>query len=194
MKSASGHSASTKPPSPSGVSSASRHSIESSLRRIGRGVVGDGVLHPPLDVADPDRRARELGGERVDLDAVQNFRPDARHDHAEAERFAFEDGAIFDVLDRLQREIEEIAGAAGRVEDAQAAQPVDEGVALRLRLGARGEEFLSRAALAALPPPPAAASAGAMIASISAFAVSHSRRSGRATTGSTIIMILSGSV
>ena len=54
--------------------------------------------------------------------------------------------------------------------------------------------FLSRAALAALPPPPDAASAGAMIASISAFAVSHSRRSGRATTGSTIIMILSGSV
>ena len=33
-----------------------------------------------------------------------------------------------------------------------------------------------------------------MIASIRAFAVSHSRRNGRVTTGSTIIMIFSGSV
>ena len=158
-------------------------------------MVRDGVAHAPLDVADPDRRAREFGGERVDLDAVQDFRPDARHDHAEAERLAFEDGAIFDVLDRLQREIEEIARAAGGIEDAQGAEPVDERVAPRLRLGARGVEASCRdRALAALAAAAGSASTGAMIASISAFAASHSRRSGRTTTGSTIIMILSGSV
>ena len=53
----------------------------------------DGVLHPPLDVSDPDGGAGELGGEGVELDAVQNLRPDPRHGHAEAERLAIEDGA-----------------------------------------------------------------------------------------------------
>ena len=98
--------------------------------------------------------------------------PDARHGHAEPERLAIEDGAPFDVLDALQREIEEIARAAGRVENAQGAEPVDEGVALGLGLGARRRRSVCRAlALAVRPPPPAAASAGAMIASILAFAV-----------------------
>ncbi len=74
------------------------------------------------------------------------------------------------------------------------AEPVDESVALGFRLRARGLEALAELALAPLPPPPAASSTGAMIASILAFAASHSARSGRSTTGSTIIMILSGSV
>jgi hypothetical protein len=48
-------------------------------------VVVDRVLYPPLNVADPDRCAREFGRERVDLDPMQDFRPDARHGHARAE-------------------------------------------------------------------------------------------------------------
>ena len=125
---------------------------------------------------------------------MQDFRADARHGHAEAERLAIENGAPLDVLHALQREIEEIAGAAGRIENAKPAQAVDEGVALGFGLGARGVEALAEVAFAALPLRAAASSAGAMIASISAFAVSHSARSGRRITGSTIIMIFSGSV
>jgi len=80
----------------------------------------DRVLHPPLDVADPDGRAGKLRGQRIDLDAVQDFRPDARHRHAKPERFAIEHRAPFDVFRPLQRKVEEIAGATGRIEDAKA--------------------------------------------------------------------------
>jgi hypothetical protein len=54
--------------------------------------------------------------------------------------------------------------------------------------------FFPMAALTPLPPTPEPSSAGAMMASILTFAISHSVRKGFRTTGSTIIAILSGSV
>jgi hypothetical protein len=72
-------------------------------------VMVNGVRDAPLDVADPDGRARELGCERIDLDPVEDFRPDARHDHAEADRLAIEDRAPLDILDALQRKIKKMA-------------------------------------------------------------------------------------
>ncbi len=114
----------------------------------------NGVFHPPLDVADPDGRAREFGRERVDLDPMQDFRPDARHGHAETERLAIEDRAPLDVLHALKGEIEEIARAAGGVENTNRAEPVDESVALGFRLGARGVEALAEIALG-IPAAPA---------------------------------------
>ena len=69
----------------------------------------------------------------------------------EAERLAFVDGAIFDVLDALQGEIEKIPRAAGGVQNAQPRQLVDEGVAQRFGLYARRGIFLSCALWPALP-------------------------------------------
>jgi len=61
-------------------------------------------------------------------------------------------------------------------------------------LARAASNFLPSSRFASLPLPPPASSTGAMIASILALAFSHSARSGRKITGSTIIMILSGSV
>ena len=78
----------------------------------------ESVAQAPLDVADPDRGAGDLGGEPVDLDAVEDFRASAGGQRLEPQLLAFIVDAEFEVLHALERHVEKIARAAGRVENA----------------------------------------------------------------------------
>ena len=98
--------------------------VERLQDRIARGV--EAVLAHPLDFADPHRHARQLGRERVDLDAEHVLRADAGKLAAKPQRFALGVDAMLDVLQRLQAEIEEVAGAAGRIENAELLQALQE--------------------------------------------------------------------
>jgi len=90
------------------------------------------VRQHPLDLADPDGDPRQLGRERVDLDAEQVLRSnlgellgDAQHERAPP------DGLVFEVLEKLQRDIQEVAAAAGGIEHADGAQAFEEGPEMR---------------------------------------------------------------
>ena len=157
--------------------------IERAQDRLGLRV--DAIANAPLNVADPDRGARQFGGERVDLDAMHDLGADRRHARLQAHGFAFEIGLELHVLDPLQRQVKKIAGAAGRVENGDAAQPVNE----LANVPPRPPPWRSRVRGC-----PCLSSAWSTSRSIASSAFVHSSRSGRRITGSTIIMILSGSV
>jgi hypothetical protein len=118
------------------------HVARPSQDRLGTRI--NAVLDRPLNVADPDRHARQLCGERIDLDSVQNLGADAQGRTGEAEQLAIIDRAIFEVLHALQSEIEKIARAAGGVQYAQPGEALDEIVAQPRRLGPRRGELLLR--------------------------------------------------
>ena len=75
------------------------------------------VLAGPLEVADPDGHLGELEGVRVDLDAVEL--PGAHEGDLGGEAVVQgEDGdLLLQVLELLEGDVEEVAGAAGGVED-----------------------------------------------------------------------------
>jgi hypothetical protein len=72
----------------------------------------DTIANAPLDVADPDRRARQFSGQRVDLDAVHDLGADRGYARLKAHGLAFEIGPEFKVLDALKGEIEEVSRTA----------------------------------------------------------------------------------
>ena len=92
------------------------------------------VAAAPLDVADPDRDAGEFGGEFVDLQSKNVVRAGLHRQFGGLAEFeGFDVGLLFDVAQRFEREVEEVAAAAGRVEDAKVVQAQQEGL-----IGGRG--------------------------------------------------------
>ena len=81
-------------------SSASRHSMVLSGFRIGLRVGVESVLEHPLDLADPDRHARQFGGVGVDLDALDASGP-TRGSSRCRPSLGIEIDAVLDVLERL---------------------------------------------------------------------------------------------
>ena len=116
-------------------STASRCSIVSSGSQDRVAQVGEAVGQHPLDLADPDDHPGQLGRVGVELDAEHRLRADLRelHRHLQRQRRP-QDRLALQVLERLQREVEEVARAAGRVEHAHGAQPLEEGVEDRERV------------------------------------------------------------
>ena len=135
MNSASGHSASRGFVGSDRSSSASLVSMWSSGLQDRVAAVAEAVADHPLDLADPDGHAGELGGVGVDLDAQDRLGADLRdlHRRCEDER-APVDRLELEVLERPQRDEQEVAGAAGGVEHADAAQSIEEGLEDGLRV------------------------------------------------------------
>ena len=94
------------------------------------GVLGDmeAVGAGPLEEADPDGGLREVVGVGIEFDAVQLPRADHGQITAEAEVHGVDDDFLFEVLEFLEGDVEEVAGTAGGVEDAKALQADEEGV------------------------------------------------------------------
>ena len=86
-----------------------------------------------LEVADPEDELGDRGGARVQLDAEELVRVDrmAREPGQRllaAERDERVQDLAFEPLHQLERDVEEVAGAAGRVEHARPAERVVEGL------------------------------------------------------------------
>ncbi len=85
------------------------------------------VIPQPLDLADPDHHTGQLRRVRIDLDASQRARPDARLLARQPEALGRPvDDLLLQVLEHAEREIQEVAGAAGGVEHRHRAQPLQE--------------------------------------------------------------------
>gem|GEM_PF-2992592 len=96
----------------------------------------------PLQVADPEHQFGDGGGARVEFEAEELVRVDGQTFGFEAllaapEGVQLVEHLAFEALHVFERDVEEIRRAAGRVEDANLAQAVVEGV----DLGARGVEL-----------------------------------------------------
>ena len=119
---------------------------------FGRVAVG----HAPLDFANPDADAGQFGGVFVDLDAQQVVRAgDQVLLAVQSQAGGLGDGEQFHVLEGFEAQEQEVAAAAGGVEDAerpQRFQPLDEaavclfvgGVAMPLDFGRERLQFLRR--------------------------------------------------
>ena len=144
------------------------------LQRLEDGVaqVGEAVGDHPLDLADPDDDAGQLGRVGVKLDAEHCLGADLGELHRDVHRQRRpEDGLTLQVLERLQGEVEEVARATCGIEHAHGTQAVQKGVEDRhwvlVGRGARRDRL-----------------ALATSASTRAFVASKSRRSGVSSTGS----------
>ena len=95
--------------------------------RLGNLVGLDGA-QLPLEVADPQHEIGDGDGAGVDLQAVELARADrlALHREARVPTQVFErvQHLAFQPLHQLQRDVEEVAGAAGRVQHAGGAEPM----------------------------------------------------------------------
>ncbi len=97
------------------------------------GVAADGVAvgQHPLQFADPHRGPGQFGGVGVELDAQDVGGAGFDADLAvQAEGFGVQVGPVLQVLEGFQGEVEEVAGAAGRVQHPVVLQPLqvaDEG-------------------------------------------------------------------
>ena len=89
------------------------------------------VAQHPLQFADPHRDAGQFGGVGVELDAQHVGGAGVDADLAlQAEGFGFEVGAVFQILEGFQREVEEVARSACGIKHAvgfQVFQIADEG-------------------------------------------------------------------
>jgi hypothetical protein len=74
-----------------------------------------------LDLTDPHRHPGQFGGVGVDLDALDGLRTDARKLATQPQCLGLDRDAVLDVFQCQQRQIEEIARAACRVEDSEGA-------------------------------------------------------------------------
>jgi len=85
------------------------------------------VVEHPLDLADPDRDPGKLGGIWVDLDAEDRLRADAREllGDPEDERAPL-NGLELEVLERPEGDVQEVARATGRIEDADRPETIEE--------------------------------------------------------------------
>jgi hypothetical protein len=131
------------------------------------------MVEHPLDLADPDRDSGEFGGIRVDLDAQDRLRPDARKllGDAQDERAPL-NGLELEVLERSEGDVQEVARAAGGIEDADRPEAIEE--CPRRAAAPRGSgPFLGLA------------SRRRVSCVTCACIAAYSRRRGRMTTGST---------
>ena len=99
------------------------------VERLEDGVEGVGVAvtAAPLDVADPDGHSRQFGGEFVDFEAEDVVRAGFHAERRfEAEFVGVDVGAFFDVAQGFEGQIEEVAAAAGGVEDAEVVEAEQE--------------------------------------------------------------------
>ena len=136
---------------------------------LGRGDAAAGA-EVPLEVADPQDQLGDGGGARVHLEAEELVRIDGEAGHFQrgllvAEPVEGVEDFAFEALEVLQGDVEEIAGAAGGVEDA------------RLRRGGGGSAALRRRLPSCLP--------WRSRVTAAALAASHSARSGSTTVGMT---------
>jgi len=92
------------------------------------------ALDAPLQLAYPHRHPRQLGRVAVDLDAQHVVRAGHVHLALQAQLFGFQVHLVLDVLQAAQRQVEEVAAAAGRVEHAVGLQPLQEADEGRLRV------------------------------------------------------------
>ena len=101
--------------------------------RFGRVDVAAGA-EVPLEVADPEDEVGDGGGAGVDLDAEELVGVDgvaAFEEHLPlGDAFVGAEDFAFDALEVFQRDVEEVAGAAGGVEDVGFAEAVVEGFEL----------------------------------------------------------------
>jgi hypothetical protein len=117
-----------------------RVAVFDAVERLEDGVDGVrvAVAAAPLDVADPDGDARQFGGEFVDFEAEDVVRAGF---HAErrlqAEFVGVDVGALFDVAQGFEGEVEEVAAAAGGVEHAEVVEAEQEAL-----VGVGGLAFL----------------------------------------------------
>lgn len=104
------------------------------IERLGDGLSPDVETRAPhpLDLPNPNRHAGQFGGVGVDLNPEQRFRPDRREGTRKTEQLALDDNPTLDVLQLDEREIQEVPGAAGWVQDTEGAQPRHEAVIRRL--------------------------------------------------------------
>ena len=138
------------------------------------------ALDAPLQLADPHRHARQLGGVLVELDAEHVVRAGHVVLALQAQRLGLQVDLVLDVLQALQRQVEEVAAAAGRVEHAVGLQPLQEADERGLRVA------LGLVAVASCSWPAPSRSP--------ALRGCHSASSGRCTTGSTSRRMVAGSV
>jgi hypothetical protein len=72
-----------------------------------------------LNLANPDRQPRQLGGIVVDLDAPDRIGADRRKSALQAQRLGLQPDPMFDVFKDAQGDVQKIPGAAGRIEDTE---------------------------------------------------------------------------
>src|SRR2546425_5270810 len=84
------------------------------------------VVKHPLNLTDPDYDSRQLGGVRVDLNAVHDLRPHRGEFLWGLEgQSAPEYDVALKILQRLKSDVEKITRPAGRVQNCDTAQPVE---------------------------------------------------------------------
>ena len=98
------------------------------VERLQDGVarLGESVAPHPLDFADPDRHAGELGRVGVDLDSPDVSRANRREATFKPKRLGLNLYPMLDVLECVQGDKKEVAGAAGRVEHSEVLQALEE--------------------------------------------------------------------
>src|SRR5581483_5233269 len=92
-------------------------SVFNRLQRLKNRVLGhvkSMALHP-LQLADPDRDAGKLGGVGADLNAFHDLGSDFGLSGLQAQLLGFEIRLMLQVLQRAERQVEEVAGATGRI-------------------------------------------------------------------------------
>ena len=86
----------------------------------------EAVAPHPLDLADPHRHPGQLGGVGVDLQPPHVGRADRRERPLKPHRLGFQLHPVLQVLERVQRQVQEVARAAGGVEHREGAKPGEE--------------------------------------------------------------------
>jgi hypothetical protein len=102
--------------------------------------LAESVALDPLEPADPDGHLRQLVGVGVDLDAVKLPRTDLRQVAREAAVHRVENDLLLEVLQLLQHDVKQVAGAAGGIEHLHVLKAVQ--VVLELRVGLCGVGLL----------------------------------------------------
>ena len=84
---------------------------------------GKAVTAHPLNLADPHRDARQFSGIRVDLDAPDVGRAGFGEGAGESQGFGLQLHPVLQVLERMQRQVQEISRTAGGIQNREGAQP-----------------------------------------------------------------------
>ena len=121
--------------------------------------LGDRVAIPPvpLEESDPEGHLGQLEGVGIDLESVKLPRPDGGEEGClHSLGAAEEDNFFLQILQALEGDVEEVPGAAGRIENMDTGESNEEGVldtgglAEGLAQGGAGRFFLRRAWLGVL--------------------------------------------
>ena len=140
-------------------------------------------LQYSLQITDPNHHLGQLLGERVDFDA-EELRGAHVRQPAQAELRAERDHLLFQVEQQVDGDVEEVAGAAGGVEDFDFSQAV-EVIEQDFVEGFAGASGLRLSRLRA------AFCTSGHFSWHCALTASHSRRSGAITTGSSSVRMSS---